>query len=181
MASTLVMCIILSACQNTAAANQNDFSNIKSKSIQINHSGEKRVYHVDGKRFTFKQLSTEQQQSIRKIEKQLKSLENIIEIDGEKIEKWGAKMEIVAERMEEEALKFEQNLKHLEFDQNKIESLSVELSKISSALEENMSVLSDKMKELEQKMPQIDQDKISQIEVQAQKLKTLLLEIAETI
>lgn len=195
MAATILMCAILSACHTTNAStdrvsqisgNASDRHHVSNHhNIRIREHDGHRLYTVDGKEFTYDQLSDEQKEKINQIEEKLSKLETALELDSQRMEKWSQKMEIVAERMEREAERFEDVVEDLEFDMDSksidVEHISKSLNEASRQLEVKMLKLEEKMHEMEIKIPAIDELKISEIELQAEKLETLLIEIAKNM
>lgn len=192
MSATFMMCAILSACQSSNASNYHYSNTDSSNHIHVqNHNG-LRSYEVNGKKFSFSQLSDEQKKKIKHIETQLNQLETAIEFESDEMEKWGDKMEAVAEKIELEAEQFENIMQDFEIDfQDDFEngeSFTQEMRLLSKKLTEASKILEVKMKKFETKMhsmqidmPKIDQQKIADIKFQVRQYETLLVKIAETI
>jgi len=188
MAATILMCAILSACQSTNAStdkiskisgNASDRHHISDHhNIRIREHNGQRLYSVNGKEFTYEQLSDEQKEKINQIDEKLSKLETALEFDSKRMEKWSQKMEREAERFEDvvEDLEFDMDAKSID-----VEHISKSLNEASRHMEIKMRDLEEKMHEMEIKMPAIDELKISEIEVQAEKMETALIEIAKTM
>ena len=172
MLATLVMCVILSVSQDSNATS-------KHHQISVVHEGDEQIYHVDGKTFTFDQLSEKDKRKLRKLEKKLQAMEISLENDTERMEKWGEKMERAAEVIEREAEKLEASLERLNISD--IENLSAKLEAAGRVLEQKMEVLEDKLNLIEVQVPNIDQTLFENLEEQARELESLLVKIAETI
>lgn len=192
MAATIIMCAILSACQSTNASAKRLSENSLERhhisdhhNIRIQDRNGQRLYAVDGKEFTYDQLSDEQKEKINQLEEKLSKLEIALELDSERMEKWSEKMEVVAERMEQEAEKLEDVMEALEFDLDTksidVEHISTSLNEASRHMEVKMGELEEKMRDMEINIPAIDEIKISEIEVHAEKLEKLLIEISENM
>ena len=196
MAATIVMCALLSVCQSTNASNKriSKVSEISTDSssythisdnhhIHIHGNRDNRVYYVDGKEFTYEQLSDTQKKQINALHAKIGRLEDALDIESDRMEEWGEKMEKVAEKMEIEAEKMEDAMDSLEFDghSHSMQEFSEKMEKVSQNLEVKMLELEEQMHAMEIHMPEIDQQKISEIEEQARKLEKLLIEISDSI
>ena len=173
------MCLILSACQSTKASTEyGDDSSSASFSakhqIRIQHDSGNRIYEVDGKRFAFDQLNNDQKKRMIELEEKMDKLELLVEIDGGRAEAWSEKMEAIAEQMELESEKFEDNVDDFEDDSQKLKEFSRKIAKASRNLEEKMSAI-------QVEMPEFDHKTIHQLEVKAEKMRHLLLEIVDDL
>jgi uncharacterized lipoprotein YehR (DUF1307 family) len=194
MLASLIMCVILSACQSSKASpkyietlSSTDHSSSLLQSgnhqIRILHDSENKNYIVNGKRFSFQQLSSEQKKRILELEAKLDKLEQSLTIDEERLETWSEKMELIAEQMEQEAEEFEDTFDDFDFEQGsrELEQVSLKIAKASRNLEDKMRQLEKSMRALQVEMPQINQQAISQLEVVAENMERILVEIAEEI
>lgn len=196
MAATIVMCALLSVCQSTNASTKHvsEVSEISSDleqrsyisdnhHIHIHGNHENRVYYVDGKEFSYKQLSDDQRKQIDKIHAKMAKLEDSLDLESNRMEEWGDKMEKVADKMEVEAEKMEDAMNSIEFDghSHSMKEFSEKMEKASRNLEVKMRELEKQMHAMELKMPAIDQQNISDIEEQTEKLEELLIEISDSI
>jgi len=82
MFASIIMCALLSACQSSKAETSaiSDYS-AKNHNIQINEKDHKRWYRVNGKSFTFDQLSKSQKVKVVALEKTLDRLETGLEME----------------------------------------------------------------------------------------------------
>ena len=172
MVASLAMCVILSVSHDAKASS-------KHANISINYKGDESIYHVDGKRFTFNELSPDDQKRVVKLEKQLAALEKTLDKKTHHIEKFSEKMEKVAEALERQARHFETAIE--EADINDLEDASEKLGKASQMLERKMRVLEKQLRNMEFDMPEIDHAILDDIETQAHKLEELLVDIAKRI
>ncbi len=193
MTATIIMCALLSACQNTNPSSKHlsEISSVPSNDtpisdnhhVHIHGDRDNRVYFVDGKEFTVDQLSEEQKKQINAIHQKMNQLEGAFEVDSDRMEEWGKKIEQVAEELEIEAEKLEGAMNSLEFDghTHSMDEFSEKMEKASQNLEVKMQALEKQMHAMEIKMPKIDQKTMSEIEEQTNKLEKLLIEVADSI
>ncbi len=182
MLATIVMCTILSACQNTnAATKQTAEYSSNDHHIQIHSHDNQRYYRIDGKEFTYDELSSDQKRKITKLEKELEQFEINIELDSEQMERWAEEMEQVADKMEIKVQKLEDAMSDAELDFGSLEEFSEKMTRFSRNMNIEMTALEEQMKKVEHNMPKFDQQNISELEAKAKKLETLLIEIAETM
>jgi len=183
MSAAFVMSVLLSACKTSHASNQSSDFYSDTESITIHRNHGQAIYHVNGKSFTYEQLSDSQKKDILKMEKNLEKLEMAIEIDSKAMEKWAEKMELVAEKMEDEVEQLEDVLENIEFDVHsfKPSDITKKIEITTKKMGSKMKILEAKLKAMEFNMPRIDSAKIKAIEKQAEKYKDLLIEISKTI
>ena len=184
----MIMCVILSACQSSkASTNYVDESSSRSFSdshqIRIKNDSESRIYTVGDKRFSFEQLSPEQKKSINELEEKLGKLEQFVEIDSQRMEHWGEKMEAISEQMEREAEAFEDVIGDYDLDDGSqtLEQFSLKMAKASKNLENKMQQLEKNMNAIQVEAPKLDHKRMLQLETEANRMTSLLIEIAKDI
>lgn len=166
--------------------------------ISIIGNDEDRFYVVDGKRFSNSQLSEKQKSQLAALNEKLSRLETSLEFDEARMEAWSEKMESMVEQIEIEAEKIEAVFEGFEFDDfeinlddaksNNFDHIRKNMSAFSKEMELASQSLAAKMKHLETNIekieidiPRIDDNIIKQIEIEAKKMETLLVEIAQDI
>ncbi len=185
MLASLIMCIILAnsknihadGLKNTSVSHYSNDNHI----ITIRGNTGERIYIVDGKKFTFAELSDEDKKRIKDVEIKLNALEKTIDFQSDELELWSEKMEAVSEKMEEEAEKFEEMFEDFDIDYDELDVVSQKLEKARSKIELKMQKLEKQMELLEIKMRQIDQDKLNALEDIAYQYETILIDIADGI
>jgi uncharacterized protein YxjI len=191
MIATIIMCVLLSVCQSSNASNyhsqstrSNSFSS-NGHHIHIKNNNGQRTFEVDGKTFSFEQLSEKQKKQINKVEEKLNNLEISIEIESDEMEQWSNKMEVVAEKMQFEEImhdfEVEEGIEDSKKFSQEMNRLSSELTKASQNLEIQMRTFEKKMHVLQADMPKINQQKLTSIENQSKKYEELLIEISDSL
>ncbi|MBV1908188.1 MAG: hypothetical protein KUG78_02645 [Kangiellaceae bacterium] len=168
MIATLSMCIILSVSHDISASPHHE--------ISISHNGNERIYHVNGKSFTYDQLGAEDKAKLSELEGKLKDLELALEFDESKMEKWERKMERVARKIERKVAMFESS-----FDRDSFEEVSEKLAESGRHLEIEMDKLEQHLRSIEANIPKIDSALINNLKGEARQLEALLIEIADSL
>lgn len=150
--------------------------------IEHLHNKQETRYQVNGKTFTWSDLTKEQQATLRPIEEKLKLLEDSIIINTDAFEQAVITLEEKAREMELEVRKLEEVT--LEIEKNTV-NLD-DIARWSQALSEKIdhSLLDEKAKEmaaLEQLVPEIDEEKLKELEDYTQEYETLIIEISKSI
>ena len=185
MLASLAMCIILATSKTIQAdvVKTNTVSHYSNNDHHIIITGDtdQRLYIVDGKKFTFDELSDENKEKINNIENALNNLAIIMDIKSDEFDQWSEKMEVISEKMVEQSEVFIENMDDfdLDIDHEKMSEFSKKLDSARIKMEVNMKNLEKQMKLIETEMPKIDQSKINKLENLSYQYEGLLLKIAE--
>jgi uncharacterized coiled-coil DUF342 family protein len=187
----LIMCALLSACQSSKAnvAKDDKGNKLDSKSysseitIKTQDNLEGKSFYVEGKKYHWFELTTEQQDKVLKIEKELEILADSLSIDEEKLELWGNKVAAISDELASNVEKLEEINVKLDKDTitfGDLGQISKELVGKSEQLQLNMRGYAEKMKLLQANKPYFDESKVKRIEAKARELKEYFGQIAAT-
>ncbi|WP_206484382.1 hypothetical protein [Thalassotalea sp. G2M2-11] len=141
-------------------------------------------YYVNGKVIYFHELNQAQKQRISAVEAKLDHLQQQFQIQEGKLEQFAAELEQKAQTITDEVSKLEQV--SVKFDKDTINMqdlavISAELSKLALIDEALIKQQEQEMAKIEQQFDAVDLSIIKEIEIQAAKLESVLIDIAKEL
>ncbi len=202
-ATSLSLIMLLSACQLTATeslVSENDgivselsissnastvtmTDNEQSTYISVSGKNENKVYRVNGKAFTWNDLTDEQKARLGKLEEKIAKAEKTIQIDEEKLEKIEALLEVKEEALEEQAAKLEEaaeRIASVTLESKPMKEAMKELEEKALVLEKQAMAFEKEAQLLEKEYSLVELEEIEKVEAVARELEKLLIEIAAT-
>ncbi len=152
--------------------------------IENLHNQEEARYQVNGKTFTWSDLTKEQQARLAPIQAKLKALEEKVSVDEKAIQEAVAAIEVKAKELELEVHKIEQATVKVEkgtLSLKEVAELSRTLAQKTRVNEQVIKEKARELRKLEVALPRIDKSKLEEISEHADELEDVLVEIAETM
>ncbi|MCW8879161.1 MAG: hypothetical protein OQK04_17345 [Kangiellaceae bacterium] len=171
---------------NQLSATESSETVKQSSRISILQSGDQytRTYVVNGKRFTWSDLTTEQRETISKLEKEIENAERNLMVSERQLEAIEKILEVKADKLEEVTEKLEE-IEKLRMTESisvaELEKFALKKEKQALEIAEVMREKEVEMREFEEKIRQLDIIDTTEIDEVAERLDALLVEIAGTI
>ncbi len=143
-----------------------------------------RHYTVNGKTFTWNDLTPNQQARLSAIEEKLDANEAIIQSNEQDIRELTAQVEAKVADVERAAAAIEQALESLDIDNMTVRELQQKMPEIEHLMEENEHLMQAKEVEMlveESRLFSIDEEAIAALEAQAKVYEQALVEIASEL
>ena len=139
------------------------------------------VYRVNGKTFTWQDLSPSQQNALLEAEKPLKRAEKQLQAQEKEIQFASNKIEAKAEEIEKIAHKIEDMFEGIDYEDMTLKQIRKHQEKVSKIMDEHemaMKVKELELQELEDAMVHIDQDLVEEVETSAKQYERVLVDVA---
>ena len=145
---------------------------------------DKVIYRVNGKTFTWRDLSKSQQEALLEVERPLKHAEQQLDIEEMKMERSTDQLDAKADEMAALADKMDALLDNADYDKMTVKQIQAHQDKISQAIQVHETTMKQKAKELtelKEKIYQIDKALIEQVEAGARDYERVLVEVASEL
>ena len=158
----------------------------QSSKISILQSGDQnsRTYVVNGKRFSWGDLTNEQKETIAKLEQDVEKVEEYVEISERRLEEMERILEEKADKLDQVTEKLE-TIEQLRASEGnsvaELEKVALQMEQQALSIAQAVQAKEVEMRELEEKLHQLDLIDMTQLDEASEKLDALLIEIAESI
>ncbi len=160
--------------------------------ITIFRSGDEnsRHFEVNGKHFSWNDLSEEQKQKIRILEKEMDAAELAFEASESHLEAMAEELEARADQLAissealiefDDVVVFEPNETNDNISVEDLEAIAAQMEKNARQIRQAMRSKAVEMREIEEKLRHLDSVDTSKIDRAARKMEMALIEIAETV